>query len=198
MSTETSTQYDPYANPFGHAWYIEERDQAGGITFTDVIDFFDMTPEGDFLSNFYESEPVTVDVGFGEQTYRTTEHAYAAAKAYTRADHDWIVANPDPGVAKSRGRRVERDGSARPDWDEVKPDIMARVIAVKFPLDASHPLTQRLLATGRKVLIEGTAWDDHVWGVAYDPTTNGMTGRNLLGVILMERRGVLRASLGLA
>lgn len=195
--TETPA-YDPEQNPFGHASFLADLAEAGGMTFTGSIHFFDETPEGDFLSNFYPA-PIVVDVGFGVQTYHSSEHAYAAAKVSSRQIHDQIAAPVDPDETKYLGRLAQRDGHGRPDWDEVKAGIMAKVIAAKFPVDAANPLTQRLLATDLRVLVEGTNWADNIWGVCWSITGEKVEveGTNWLGVLLMERRGAIRALLAL-
>ena len=121
--------------------------------------------------------------------YATGEHAYQAAKATTEADHLMIALSPTPGDSKAFGNTCD----IRSDWEQVKVEIMRKVIAAKFPFDKDHTLSLRLVNTGTAVLIEGTNWNDKVWGVAFDREKHQIEGRNLLGVLLMERRGVLHA-----
>lgn len=183
--------YDPMTNRFGHGDYLADRHLAGdAIRFDDCVDFFDQTPQHAFLSNFYPS-PIRVDVGWGVVDYATGEHAFAAAKARTEAEHAKIATADSPGMAKAMGRRTR----LRPDWEDIKVDVMRRVLEAKFPSLESDDLTVALLATGNQVLIEGNTWGDRIWGVAYDSISEVVRGENLLGVLLMERRGYLRHGL---
>lgn len=50
----------------------------------------------------------------------------------------------------------------RPDWEDVKVDIMLGLLRQKF----QHPeLGAKLLATGDAYLVEGNTWGDTFWGV---------------------------------
>jgi predicted NAD-dependent protein-ADP-ribosyltransferase YbiA (DUF1768 family) len=60
------------------------------------------------------------------------------------------------------------------------------VIAAKFQNDGSQ-ITQKLLATGNAILIEGNTWGDTFWGQCKGE------GTNVLGNILMRRRDFLRS-----
>lgn len=84
-------------------------------------------------------------------------------------------------AAKRLGRRVV----LRPDWEEVKFDVMYDVCRAKF---TQHPdLRANLLATGDAELVEGNTWNDRVWGVCKG------VGENNLGKILMRIRNELAA-----
>lgn len=159
-----------------------------------------------FLSNFYEGEPLTLpfitwhearkhaawngDDGLdGPVEFATGEHAFAAMKFWgTDYEHfRAIVAADDPNSAKAAGR--SRKHPLREDWEIVKLDVMAAVIRAKFTFEREEGT--RLLDTGDKMLVEGTWWGDEVWGVALDE--KGLPGRNWLGTLLMARRAELRA-----
>lgn len=127
-----------------------------------------------FLSNFWLSK-VTLD---GVQ-YDTVEHAYQAAKTYNAQDRLKIKNCPSPALAKKAGYKVV----LRPDWDEVKVDIMKSLVRQKF--FAHKGLRNSLVDTGDAELIEGNGWDDTFWGVC-----NGK-GENNLGKILMAVRDEL-------
>lgn len=128
------------------------------------------------LSNFAE-HPMDVD----GHRYATVEHYFQAMKPVSPADHDRIRDAATPAEAKRLGREVE----LVPDWRERRAAVMRRALAAKFTPDSAAG--RALLATGEAVLVEGNDWGDQLWGVA-----DGR-GRNLLGVLLMERRGALRA-----
>lgn len=131
-----------------------------------------------FLSNFYRS-PVAM---FGI-TYQTGEHAFQAFKASNMKDHMIIANAKHPSVAKKLGRTCE----LRPDWEAVKYDVMVAVLRAKFSVGSE--LAEKLLATGDAMLVEGTDWNDRVWGVSLP----SRQGRNWLGMLLMARRAELRS-----
>ncbi|WP_433802200.1 NADAR family protein [Actinomycetospora sp. CA-084318] len=131
------------------------------------------------LSNFAE-HPMEVD----GQRYPTVEHYFQAMKAVSPEDHARIRDAATPAEAKELGRAV----TMVPDWRDRRVAVMRRALAAKFTPDSEAG--RFLLATGEATLIEGNDWGDQLWGVS-----DGR-GRNLLGVLLMERRGVLRHQLG--
>lgn len=131
------------------------------------------TGEYRFLSNFYR---VDVELGRDGDVYPTVENAYQAAKTTDRSERI-PFRSCTPGQAKRMGRRLE----LRPDWEEVKVDIMRHLLRQKF---ASGPLARLLLATGDAELVEGNTWNDTFWGVCRGK------GRNMLGKLLMETRKV--------
>ena len=141
-------------------------------------------PGQEWLSNF-SPDPVRVDVGHGEQEYATVEHAYQAAKAAHAQDHDVVAAAGPPEQAKERGRALQR----RADWREVRTGVMRAVLAAKFA--PGTEAGRRLLATGEAVLVEVAPHGDELNGVGPQPD-GSWRGRNVVGVLLTERRGQLR------
>lgn len=131
--------------------------------------------EARFLSNFYPAE-VTHD---GIE-YPTTEHAFAAAKTLHFGERWQISQLSTPGKAKRAGRQNE----LRPDWEQVRDQIMMELTILKF-VNHRH-LKELLLSTGNAELIEGNTWDDKYWGVCDGE------GLNTLGKILMLVRDQLR------
>jgi len=131
----------------------------------------------EFLSNFSP-----YPVSYKGVMYRTSEHAFQAAKAVTQQDHDWIMNQPSPGDAKHAGSpkgHKKRKIKIRSDWDEVKIDIMLQILREKFRLPK---LQNKLLATGNQELVEGNWWGDNYWGVFQG------IGENHLGKLLMQVR----------
>ena len=88
----------------------------------------------------------------------------------------------EPGNAALEAKQLGRRVALRPDWDDVRLEVMRAIIAEKFR--SGGPLADRLLATGSAVVIEGNTWDDRFWGV--DAHTGH--GHNHLGHILMDQR----------
>lgn len=134
-----------------------------------------------FLSNFFY-EPFDC---YGV-VVPTAEHAYQAQKASHGeiATKRLILSATTPGHAKRLGRRVKlREG-----WDDIKVDVMRKIIAAKFR-DGSV-LSSMLAATGDEELVEGNTWGDTFWGCVRTPEKHGSwVGANHLGIILMEWRG---------
>jgi len=140
----------------------------------DTIASFD----GDFafLSNF-----------FVEPDGTTVEHEFAAAKTHDLREQVRILTASTPGQAKRLGRKV----TLRPDWEDVKVNVMRSLVLRKF-LD--HPdLARRLLATSDATLVEGNHWHDNTWGDCSCERCAAIEGRNALGEILMEVRQLIRA-----
>lgn len=72
----------------------------------------------------------------------------------------------------------------RPDWESVKDDVMRRAVRRKFETHAS--LRDLLLGTEQQEIVEN-APGDYYWGAGADGS-----GKNMLGIILMETREILR------
>lgn len=129
-----------------------------------------------FLSNFWPA-PVT----YRGLTYQSSEAAFQAQKCLTEEEKLQFVHLPT-NMAKRLGRTVQ----LRPDWEEVKRDIMEEIVRAKFNQNAD--LKSQLLATGDMLLEEGNTWHDTYWGV--DVRTR--EGENHLGRILMRVRQELQ------
>lgn len=117
--------------------------------------------------------------------YRTTEHYFQAQKFAGTVYAELVREARTPKEAAEMGR--DRTHPLRADWEQVKDDVMRDAVLQKFRTHAD--LQRELLATGDEQLIEATT-NDYYWGCG----TNG-TGKNMLGVILMETRAELRARL---
>jgi ribA/ribD-fused uncharacterized protein len=150
------------------------------------IDFFDGT-EYDWLSNFYPSV-VSIETVDGRSKIQcsTVEHAFQASKTFNIVRREEIAMARTAGIAKHMGKNRKRT-ELRPDWENVKRDIMKDLLRQKFQL-GTNGLGERLLATGEALLIEGNTWGDREWGQC--PLGRG---RNLLGTLLMEVREELRS-----
>ena len=147
-----------------------------------LIDKFD--GEYAFLSNYYPSK-IVYDIDDGHIMYaKTVEHAFHAAKTLNIEEEFDILAANTPGQAKRLGRKC----TLRPDWENVKDDVMRTLLRKKF---AIPELRDKLLATGDAKLIEGTTWHDNYWGVCSCEKCGGR-GKNRLGELLMEIREELR------
>lgn len=172
MYENQNHQYDPGGSPVIIGWF----------------DDFDSPHSYRALSNFYEGGPLYIH-DLDTRPFKTGEHAYAAMKARYLTDYERIREATTPGNAKKLGRLCE----LRPDWEEVKYDAMMAVLRAKFTLDREEG--DVLMQTGHALLIEGTYWNDTVWGVSHEKTDVvwEAPGRNWLGTMLMARRAELQA-----
>lgn len=141
-----------------------------------------------FLSNFYPRSFSYDSPRFGRWVATTGEHAYQAEKAESLEDFQAIMSYATPGGAKRAGRKV----TMRPDWEEVKFEIMWNVLWYKF--QESHFMRRNLLETGDELLVEGNTWHDNVWGDCSCPKCADIKGQNWLGECLMALRWILRGS----
>jgi ribA/ribD-fused uncharacterized protein len=117
-----------------------------------------------FLSNFYiEPDGTCVEV------------EYQMSKCVYSGDMDKFI-GLFPGQAKRLGRKIK----IRPDWNEIKLEVMRELVSKKFK---DHPYLARMLVlTAGRTLTEGNTWGDTFWGVC------GGKGENNLGKILMKVR----------
>jgi ribA/ribD-fused uncharacterized protein len=131
-----------------------------------------------FLSNFFLCK-----VEYEDKIYKSAEHAYQASKT---DDEYWstIIAEADtPNKAKQCGKKCPY---IREDWDEVKINIMKKIVYNKFM--HNDKLKQQLIATSPSKLIEGNYWHDNWWGSCFCQKCKNIQGSNMLGLILMDIR----------
>ena len=124
-----------------------------------------------FCSNFCPSPIIYKGV-----TYPTAEHFYQACKCSDIRNAMEIIRANTPGKAKRLGAKVH----LRPDWNEVKLDVMRHAVKLKF--EQNPTLMDLLRKTGKQYLCEENEWGDRFWGKC------GGVGENWLGRILMELR----------
>lgn len=129
-----------------------------------------------FCSNFHPSPVLLYGI-----LYPTAEHAYQAQKTLDPAKRRLISMLSRPGDAKMAGRQLE----IRPDWNDVRVEVMRRIVFLKF---ANNPEVAALLAaTADERLVEVNDWGDRFWGQCPEGV-----GQNWLGEILMEVRAHMR------
>lgn len=109
----------------------------------------------------------------------TLEHHFQAAKAMNAESRQLILSARTPSEAKRFGKRVP----IRPDWDNVRVEVMRNLLLAKFRVE---PFRSLLLETGNAPLIEGNDWGDRFWGVCRG------VGENHLGRLLTEVRESIR------
>ncbi len=142
-----------------------------------LIKFYLVGDDYGWLSNS-APYPISLD---GKMWY-TAEHYFQTQKF-----HDATVQRQ---IAKTRSAaEILRIASnpklrVRRDWDTVKLEVMGQAVRAKFTQITA--LKELLLGTGDAVLIEHNK-NDSYWGDGGDGS-----GRNMLGIVLMELRDELR------
>jgi len=119
-----------------------------------------------------------------DKSWPTSEHYFQAQK-FAATDHEEAIRLAQSArVAANMGRSRQRP--LRPDWEQVKDDVMREAVRAKF---SQHPeLAEMLLATEDAEIVE-TAARDSYWADGGDGS-----GLNRLGQILMEIRAEVRAA----
>ncbi|MFK7810277.1 MAG: NADAR family protein [Saprospiraceae bacterium] len=130
--------------------------------------------------------------------YRTAEHWMMAEKARLFKDAEseqLILKSTSPKEAKALGRQVKNfDNNA---WLAERVRIVTEGNALKFT--QNKDMGKYLLSTGNDVLVEASPYD-RIWGIGMKKDDRGVDdprnwkGGNLLGYVLMEVRGMVKAN----
>lgn len=133
------------------------------------------------LSNFYPCRIVYEGIA-----YKNAEAAWQSLKTKD-PEKRTSFGTLSGSAAKKAGRKL----SLRPDWEEVKYELMKRVCLAKF--QQNPKLEEVLLSTGEELLEEDTTgWHDNIWGNCTCSKCKAIPGKNLLGKTLMEVRKTLK------
>jgi ribA/ribD-fused uncharacterized protein len=136
--------------------------------------------EQDFyvLSNFS-----SFAVQWKGKRFDTSEAAYH----FEKFPHDesiqekiWMATSAHESLKIAHDHKAQR----RPDWDEVKVDIMREILHAK--VHQHEYVKRKLLATGDRELVENS-WRDDFWG--WGPNRDG---QNVLGKLWMDVRDTIR------
>jgi len=142
-------------------YFYSTRDQYGC--------FSNFSPHGFILDDLY---------------WYTSEHYFQAQKFVGTVHLEQIRLAKTPKDAAKMGR--ERSRPLRPDWEQVKDNIMKQAVLRKFVTHTD--IKEILLSTGDAEIVENSPID-YYWGCGADGS-----GKNMLGIILMEVRDILRLS----
>jgi ribA/ribD-fused uncharacterized protein len=145
-----------------------------------VIHFYDRGQPYFEFTNFAEY-PIELD----GQKWPTSEHYYQAQKFEHFPHLKEIVRNLKTAKEAYKFPRNNPD-HVRKDWQIVKNDVMRKALRAKFT--QHNNLRVLLLDTGSAILVEHTS-NDSYWADG----GNG-SGKNMLGIMLMEVRAELRQS----
>lgn len=132
-----------------------------------------------FLSNFFTDAPFVDEIGI---YYPTSEHYYQAMKTMNMNHRNKIINAYTPREAKRFGNYAD----LRPDWNNVKVDVMKN--AVRFKFDQWDKYRVLLIQTEDYELVEGNWWHDNYWGNCFCDKCENIEGKNMLGKILMNLR----------
>jgi len=163
-----------------------------------IIDFYETKEKYGGFSNYYSSA-----IRYGNILYPTSEHFFQCEKFTDNWYKSQIINVNTPNKAKilanqkiSGGykwrtdlnsiiqKSIENGIKIREDWDEIKEDIMYKIVKMKF--EQNYKLKELLLSTGDKIIRENSQRDSY-WGIGKDGK-----GLNKLGLILMKVREELR------
>ena len=142
-----------------------------------TIYFYDLGDKYGCFSNFSRH-------GFelNSAWWATSEHYFQAQKFPGTPHVEEIRQLKTPREAAKMGR--DRSLPLRPDWEQVKDDVMRQAVLRKFETHAD--IREVLLDTGDELLVEKSP-TDYYWGCGADGS-----GKNRLGAVLMEVREILR------
>ncbi len=116
--------------------------------------------------------------------WMTSEHYFQAQK-FRETEYEEIIRlldNPMKVAEMGRSRKLP----LRQDWERVKDDVMRKAVYAKF--SQNNELKNMLITTGSEYIVENTS-NDYYWGCGTDGS-----GKNMLGIILMEIRDKLKFS----
>ena len=118
---------------------------------------------------------------YGGLSFRTVENFYQAMKA-PKSDIETRqrIAMMDPYSAK----RYWKKRQPRPDWGQIKLDVMEYALRIKFAQGTSWH--QKLMATAGEI-VEWNNWHDKFWGRCVCQRCRKQ-GENHLGKLLMKIR----------
>jgi len=133
-----------------------------------------------FLSNMYEATVLIDGV-----VYPSSEHYYQSQKFLEDEHKNMILKGTTPKESKKIARKIleENPNAIRDDFDDIKIDIMKKVVFAKF--EQNLDLQEKLLNIEGEI-VERNDWDDRFWGVS-----DGV-GENNLGIILMNIRQIFK------
>lgn len=153
--------------------------------------FLKTTEKYGSLSNMCGGFPVLIATKDRKNPLRihTVEHLYQALRFPSSPEAQEAVLKPVSPMAAKMASRPYRKTVNRPDWEDVKIDIMRWCIRVKL----AHNWEKFGLAlkeTGNLTIVEESA-KDAMWGAKVDKkNSNVLVGQNVLGNLLMELRDI--------
>lgn len=144
-----------------------------------AIYFYKINDKYGCFSNFAH-----YDFELDGRRWMTSEHYFQAQKFYGTEYEEIIRLLDNPMKAAEMGR--DKGLPLREDWEQIKDNIMRKAIHAKFT--QNKEICDVLLSTDKEIIIEKTT-NDYYWGCGKTGS-----GKNMLGIILMEEREELSSS----
>jgi hypothetical protein len=134
----------------------------------------------EIFSNFYNCKtPITIK-RFGRKfSARNVEVLFQALKSTDIETFEHIL-TLQPGQAKRFARKIK----LRDDWEEVKLNVMFKLVSLKFKNNPE--LMNELLSTPNEKLVEFNIWHDNFWGNCICDKCKNIKGEDNLGKILRK------------
>lgn len=140
-----------------------------------AIKFYKPKDTHGHMSNFYKSK-----FYYDGRWWKTSEHAYQAAKTYVPEEVEEICNAPTPKIARDLGQKCK----FRSDFNDIRYEKMKDIVLQKYL--QNQDIYYKLIETGDELLIEDSPVD-YYWGCGADGS-----GQNMLGKVLMEIRAQLK------
>jgi ribA/ribD-fused uncharacterized protein len=143
-----------------------------------------------FLSNFYQT-----NFSVNGNNFNCSEQYFMKKKQELFNESNDVLANlimkeTNPKNIKKYGRQVKNFNEEI--WNINKYKYMYEGVYAKFTQNPE--LKQKLLATGKKILVEASPYDK-IWGIGFNKSdalnNKSKWGQNLLGKVLVEVRDKL-------
>jgi ribA/ribD-fused uncharacterized protein len=139
------------------------------------------------LSNMAAGFPLEIH----GRLWRTSEALYQALRFPDHPDvQEQICHQASPMAAKMKSK-PHRESKSRPDWDDVRVDLMYWCLEVK--LFQNHTSFGELLRRTRNNDIVESSAKDKFWGAIIQPS-GSLYGQNVLGRLLMRLRARSKAN----
>lgn len=142
-----------------------------------TIKFYRVNDDYGCFSNFSKHS-----FNLDDETWLTAEHYFQSRKFLDENIKGKIRAVASPIDAALLGRN--RNYTLVQNWESIKDDVMRVAVFEKF--SQNDDIKEILLSTGDAIIIEHTR-NDSYWGDGGDGS-----GKNMLGLILMQTREKLR------
>jgi ribA/ribD-fused uncharacterized protein len=149
---------------------------------------------------FSNMEPLDKPFIYQDIDWHTVENFYQAMKTETReVELRRRISRMNPYEAKKFCSSRANNFTLRPDWDEIKLEVMEYALRHKF---GPHTSWRKKLMETTEEIVEWNNWHDNFWGSCtcnrcttrdgsdgYHGGTAWKSGQNHLGKLLMKLRG---------
>ena len=150
----------------------------------EVAFFFRVKEPFGRLSNMASGMPIFVATDTDTIFTPSSEALYQAARFPSSVECQKKIIEAKSGFAAKLESKPYREGFTRPDWEDVKVNVMRWAIGLKLHQNPST-FGAELLSTGDKPIVEKSS-KDQFWGCFQ--IGDEFVGCNVLGRLLMELR----------